>query len=164
MITVLAETIGGGDGYLIVRCQQKTSCGSCASKNFCGTGVVSNTFSEKILNIRVPFALFVSEGTMVEIGFEEQTILKFAAIVYIFPLFFMIVGACIGQLFAILMASSEGIVILSFISAGGIGVIIAHYFSHKLERDTRTIAKLIHVFEASVMETVTINATTEDSD
>ena len=118
MMTALAEVTGSGDGYLTVRCQQKTSCGSCVSKSSCGTGVVSNALPGKVLDIRVPSTEPVPTGTLVEIGLEEQTVLKSAMLVYVLPLMFVIGGAFVGQFLSDLLESGEGI-ISHFRASGG---------------------------------------------
>ncbi|MCC4800739.1 transcriptional regulator [Enterovibrio norvegicus] len=164
MMTALAEVTGSGDGYLTVRCQQKTSCGSCASKSSCGTGVVSNALPGKVLDIRVPSSEPVPAGTLVEIGLEEQTVLKSAMLVYVLPLMFAIGGAFIGQFLSDLLESGEGIIILSSLLAGGLGMGLARRFSRKLEQDTGSTPSLIRVIGASVAGAAVINAATEDSD
>ncbi|MEZ9522835.1 SoxR reducing system RseC family protein [Enterovibrio norvegicus] len=164
MMTALAEVTGSGDGYLTVRCQQKTSCGSCASKSSCGTGVVSNALPGKVLDIRVPSSEPVPAGTLVEIGLEEQTVLKSAMLVYVLPLMFAIGGAFVGQFLSDLLESGEGIIILSSLLAGGLGMGLARRFSRKLEQDTGSTPSLIRVIGASVAGAAVINAATEDSD
>lgn len=164
MITALAEVTGNGEGYLTVRCQQKTSCGSCASKNTCGTGVVSNAMPGKVMDIQVPSEKAVATGTLVEIGLEEQTVLKSAVVVYILPLVFAISGAFLGQILADLMAAGEGVVILSSLLAGVLGVAVARYFSRKLEQEAGTTPKLLRILGNAVNDVTVINAATEDSD
>lgn len=164
MITALAEVTGSGDGYLTVRCQQKTSCGSCASKNTCGTGIVSNALPGKVMDIRVPSEKAIAAGTLVEIGLEEQTILKSAVVVYILPLVFAVSGAFLGQILADLMAAGEGVIILSSLLAGVLGVVVARRFSRKLEQEIGTTPKLLRVLGNAMNTATLINAATEDSD
>lgn len=164
MITALAEVTGHGDGYLTVRCQQKTSCGNCASKNACGTGIVSNALPGKVLDIRVPSDKPVAPGTLVEIGLEEQTMLKSAALVYILPLVFALAGALFGQFIADLMAAGEGIIILSSLLAGAGGVLVARYFSRNLEQSAGVTPTLLRILGGPVRDDAVINAATEDSD
>lgn len=164
MITALAEVTGSGDGYLTVRCQQKTSCGSCASKNTCGTGIVSNALPGKVMDIRIPSEKAIAAGTLVEIGLEEQTILKSAVMVYILPLLFAVSGALLGQVLADLMAAGEGVIILSSLLAGVLGVVVARRFSRKLEQEIGTTPKLLRILGNAMNTATVINAATEDSD
>ncbi|WP_407331351.1 SoxR reducing system RseC family protein [Enterovibrio sp. 27052020O] len=164
MIKALAEVTGNGDGYLTVRCQQKTSCGSCASKSSCGTGIVSNALPGKVLDIRVPSVKSVAVGSLIEIGLEEQTVLKSAMLVYILPLLSAIAGAILGQYLSTLMSIGEGIVILSSALAGIAGVAVARHFSNKLEQDTRTTPTLLRILGGAVGSAAVINAATDDSD
>ncbi|MGF1766663.1 SoxR reducing system RseC family protein [Enterovibrio makurazakiensis] len=164
MIKALAEVTGNGDGYLMVRCQQKTSCGSCASKSHCGTGIVSNALPGKVLDIRVPSSQAVAVGSVIEIGLEEQTVLTSALLVYILPLFFAIAGALSGQFLATLLSLGEGIVILLSLLAGALGVAVARHFSRKLEQDTRSTPTLVRVLGSAIPSAAVINAATEDSE
>lgn len=164
MILALAEVVGNTEGALTVRCQQKTSCGSCASKSHCGTGIVSDAMPTKVLDISVPSATPLDLGTLVEIGLEEKMLLKSALLVYILPLFFVFIGAFIGQFLAEIMAMGEGVVIVSSLLLGAIGMGVARSFSRKLEQDKRTVPVLLRVFGHSIIDMERINPTTEDSD
>jgi sigma-E factor negative regulatory protein RseC len=67
----------------------------------------------------------VKAGQIVEIGFPERSLLESAALVYLVPLFMMMLGAAFGQLLlAPLLGVGEGAVILSaaIFTAGGIAL------------------------------------------
>lgn len=164
MIKALAEVIGNAQGFLLVRCQQKSSCGSCASKNHCGTSIVSSAFPSKALDISVPSSAPLELGTLVEIGLEETTILKSAFLVYMLPLLFILVGAFFGQFLADILTTGEGLVIVSSFLFGVAGVGVARYCSRKLEQDCRTVPVLLRVFGYGITDIARINAATEDSD
>lgn len=164
MITALAEVTGSGKGFLTVRCQQKTSCGNCASKNHCGTGVVSNALPGKVLDIRVPTDKNVAAGTLIEIGLEERTIVKSAVVVYILPLLFAMGGALLGQFLASLMSAGEGVIILTALLAGVVGGLVARRISQKMEQDAGIAPKLLRILGAPASDIAVINAATEDSD
>lgn len=162
MILALAEVIGNTEGFVIVRCQQKTSCGSCASKNQCGTGIVNNAFPSKAMDISVPSSAPINLGALVEIGLEENTLLKSATLVYILPLLFIFIGAFFGQFLANILLMGEGVIIVSSLLSGVIGAGVARYFSRKLEQDPGTVPVLLRVFGHSVIDMPPINAVTEE--
>ncbi|MDD1782915.1 SoxR reducing system RseC family protein [Enterovibrio sp. ZSDZ35] len=164
MIKALAEVTGNGDGVVFVRCQQKTSCGSCASKSACGTGIVNNALPGKVLDIQVPSDKPLAVGSIIEIGLEEQTVLKSAAVVYVLPLIFAMVGAFFGQFLANLLAAGEGVIILTSLAFGGAGVLVARSVSRKMERDAGMTPTLLRVLGTSLTDIAVINAATEDSD
>ncbi|KXF80166.1 SoxR reducing system RseC family protein [Enterovibrio coralii] len=164
MIKALAEVTGNGEGFVFVRCQQKTSCGSCASKSSCGTGIVNNALPGKVLDIRVPSDKPLAVGSIIEIGLEEQTVLKSAAVVYVLPLVFAMIGAFFGQFLANLLAAGEGVIILSSLAFGGVGLLVARSVSRKMERDAGMTPTLLRVLGTSLTDIAVINAATEDSD
>ncbi|PCS23794.1 SoxR reducing system RseC family protein [Candidatus Enterovibrio escicola] len=162
MMTTLAEVTGSGEGYITVICHQKPNCEDCLSVNHCG--IVGQKFLEKVLDIRVLALTPVRAGSLVEIGFEEQTILKSIMIVYIVPLLFMIAGAFFGQYLTTRVAGGEGTVILSSLLASGVGVAIARHFFRRLEQKVEVTPTLIRVFDIPLAESFLINSVTEDSE
>ncbi|MDA9556324.1 SoxR reducing system RseC family protein [Vibrio sp.] len=128
-------------------CEQKTSCGSCASKKQCGTGIVSSAVGSKSLRWTLLTQEPLSVGDVVEIGLPEQTLLRSASVVYLIPLLALIVGAFIGHLWlAPLFSAGEGAVILiSAIFTGG-GIYLAKYVSRQIEPQADSNIKILRSF------------------
>ncbi|MGY3688246.1 SoxR reducing system RseC family protein [Vibrio coralliilyticus] len=102
-------------GYDVeLSCEQQTSCSSCSSQKSCGTGIVSKAVGNKSLHWHLVTSKRVKEGQVVEIGLPEKSLLQSAAVVYLVPLFAMILGAAVGQwLLAPAFGLGEGIAILT---------------------------------------------------
>lgn len=164
MIKALAHVTGNEEGFITVRCQQKTSCGSCASKGHCGTGIVADAFGSKVLEIKVPSPSPLDVGTLIEIGLEEKTLLRTAFLIYILPLAFVFAGAFLGQYLAPRLMMGEGLVILSSLLSGLVGIGVTRFFSRILERDIRMVPTLLRVFSDPNIDLVLINPATEDSE
>jgi sigma-E factor negative regulatory protein RseC len=137
MMTALATVVDvqskDGRYQVSLSCEQKTSCGSCASANRCSTGVVSKAIGSKAHFWQLWTSHTVSPGQIVEIGFPEKSLLQSAALVYLLPLLFMMIGALIGQAVLVpLLEGGEPIVILSSVLFMGLGIILARHFSRQL--------------------------------
>jgi len=103
-------------------CEQQTSCNSCSSQKSCGTGIVSKAVGSKSLHWHLVTPKAVKKGQVVEIGLPEKSLLQSAAVVYLIPLFALIIGATLAQ-WALVpwLGGGEGLVILCsaiFVAAG----------------------------------------------
>lgn len=97
MITAQAEVIAINDGQLVVRCQQQSSCGSCAAKAACGTGVVSSALPTRLLTVQVASEHSLPIGSLIEIGLSEQRLIRAAFLVYVLPLLFALTAALLAS-------------------------------------------------------------------
>ncbi|RXJ72308.1 transcriptional regulator [Veronia nyctiphanis] len=165
MITATAEVVSYKNGCLLVRSTQQTSCGSCGSQSDCGTGIVSKALPAKTLDISIPSDKSLPVGTMVEIGMQENAMLKSALVVYVVPLLFLIVGAIFGQfVFVNLANGSEGAVVLSAFLFAGLGGFIARVLSLRFEQQPGYQPTLLRVLGKPVNSKLVINAASEDSE
>jgi len=127
-------------------CEQQTSCSSCSSHKSCGTGIVSKAVGNKSLSWHLTTDKSVKPGQVVEIGLPEKSILQSAAVVYLVPLFAMILGAFIAQWWiAPLLAAGEGIVILSSVLATAAGIYLAKRLSARLEQQSSQQVILLRI-------------------
>ncbi|MGV2987265.1 SoxR reducing system RseC family protein [Vibrio sp. E150_011] len=156
MMTALATVTSvekqGQQLHVQLSCEQKTSCGSCASKKSCGTGIVSNAIGSKALIWSLNTNESVHSGDVVEIGFPEKSLLQSAALVYLLPLFFLFIGAGLGQLWlAPLLEAGEGVVILSAALFSFLGFLIARKSVRPLEQASSQEVVLIRVLGQSIV-------------
>ena len=125
-------------------CEQQTSCSSCSSQKSCGTGIVSKAVGNKSLHWHLITDKAVKPGQVVEIGLPEKSLLQSAALVYLLPLFAMILGAFFTQWWlAPLLGVGEGLVIgVSALATVG-GIALAKRLSYQLEqRSTQQVILL----------------------
>ena len=74
-------------------------------------------------------------GQQIRLGIPQASILRGAALVYVLPLFCLLLGALLGQLWlAPLLSAGEGVTILSCLLGGTVGFLLVRYFSARLEQ------------------------------
>ncbi|EHD2269380.1 TPA: SoxR reducing system RseC family protein [Vibrio cholerae] len=138
MMTALAtvtKVVPAQQGFQVtLSCEQQTSCSSCQSSKSCGTGIVSKAFGNKTLFWRLQTTQALEAGEVVEIGLPEKSVLQSAALVYLLPLFFMMLGAWLGdQWLAPMLGFGEGMVILTALLFIALGVWVAKHYAKVLE-------------------------------
>ena len=108
LATVSAVEKQGAHYHVQLSCEQQTSCSSCSSQKSCGTGIVTKAVGNKSLFWQLTTKNLVKAGQIVEIGFPERSLLESAALVYLVPLFMMMLGAAFGQLLLAAFTWSRG--------------------------------------------------------
>ncbi|MDA0127283.1 SoxR reducing system RseC family protein [Vibrio sp. MarTm2] len=127
-------------------CEQQTSCSSCSSQKSCGTGIVSKAVGSKSLSWHMLTDKPVKEGQVVEIGLPEKQLLQSAAVVYLVPLFALILGAFLANgWLAPMLGAGEGLVILSAAIFTGVGIYLAKLCTRKLESQSSQRVTLLRI-------------------
>lgn len=85
----------GQDG-VFVETSRASACGSCSSKEGCGTSTLSQLLGSKSSSFRVLNPIGAALGERVVIGLEESALLKSSLLVYLVPLAFLMAGAILG--------------------------------------------------------------------
>ena len=80
-------------GKALVRIQRRSACESCSSKGSC-------SISARDVTIEVPNDLKAEKGDRVEISVPDGALLKISALVYLFPIIALMIGAFMGASFA----------------------------------------------------------------
>lgn len=155
MMTALATVTGvtsSAQGYQVnLSCEQQTSCSGCASAKSCATGTVSKALGSKSLQWSLTTASPVSLGQVVEIGFPEKSLLQSAALVYLLPLFSLLIGAALGDRWlAPVFGGGEGSVIVLAILFTAVGITLAKRFARRLEEQTKNQVVLLRVLGDSI--------------
>ncbi|MCV2883247.1 SoxR reducing system RseC family protein [Aestuariibacter sp. AA17] len=97
-----------------VETQIKTTCGSCHASDNCGTGVVAKAFSPKTDLLKLACSERAEVGQKVKIGIPERTLLHASALVYLLPVFVLVLSASLSGIFwKQLGLDSEGFIIFS---------------------------------------------------
>ncbi|MDM8564535.1 SoxR reducing system RseC family protein [Candidatus Halobeggiatoa sp. HSG11] len=73
--------------FITVRTRRSNSCGGCTAS--CGTGSLANVLGKKYTEIKFAKYKNVKVGDTVIISLNEQSLLKNALVLYLFPLLFM---------------------------------------------------------------------------
>jgi sigma-E factor negative regulatory protein RseC len=150
MMTALATVTGvtlSTKGYEVdLSCEQQTSCSGCQSAKSCSTGTVSKALGNKSLKWNLTTESKVSLGQVVEIGFPEKSLLQSAALVYLFPLFALLAGAIIGEMWlAPLLNGGEGVVVLTACLFTAISIWLAKLLAKRLAAQTQEQVVIVRI-------------------
>lgn len=131
----LATVVAIDGVYAWVECERRSACSGCHQQSHCGTGTVAKAFPMKSQRLRVALTAEVTVGQQIRLGIPQASILRGAALVYVLPLFCLLMGALIGQLWLVpLLSAGEGVTILSCLLGGILGFSLVRYFSARLEQ------------------------------
>lgn len=165
MMRSLATVIAVEPGVITVTCQQQTSCGHCASRDSCGTGIVSKAVPGRSHLVQIATQTRVSIGEVVEIGLPEQSMLHSAVLVYVLPLLSLVLGAVFGQWWFVELAGGGELgVILTAVLSAAAGLLLARRLAKRLEGNSAYKPNLIRVLGNPISADSTINAASKDSD
>ena len=131
----LATVVAIEGDHAWVECERRSACSGCQQQSSCGTGTVAKAFPLKAPRLRVRLTAEVRIGQQVRLGIPQASLLRGAALVYVLPLFCLLVGALLGQLWlAPLLSGGEGFTILCCLLGGLLGFLLVRYFSNRLEQ------------------------------
>lgn len=131
----LATVVAIEGDHAWVECERRSACSGCQQQSNCGTGTVAKAFPLKAPRLRVRLTAEVRVGQQVRLGIPQESLLRGAALVYVLPLFCLLAGALLGQLWlAPLLSGGEGITILCCLLGGVLGFLLVRYFSNRLDQ------------------------------
>ncbi len=131
----LATVVAIEGDHAWVECERRSACSGCQQQSNCGTGTVAKAFPLKAPRLRVRLTAEVRVGQQVRLGIPQESLLRGAALVYVLPLFCLLAGALLGQLWlAPLLSGGEGIAILCCLLGGVLGFLLVRYFSNRLDQ------------------------------
>ena len=94
----LATVVAIEGDHAWVECERRSACSGCQQQSNCGTGTVAKAFPLKAPRLRVRLTAEVRVGQQVRLGIPQESLLRGAALVYVLPLFCLLAGALLGQL------------------------------------------------------------------
>lgn len=121
------------DSQIWVQTASKTSCSSCQVNSTCGTGLVNKAFGEKSFITPLKNTLNANINDQVELGIDENLVVKASFLVYLLPLLSMMLGM-LGWSWFKPQASELSLIVVALLSLG-LGFIMVYRittrFSHK---------------------------------
>jgi sigma-E factor negative regulatory protein RseC len=130
MIEESALVISNDGNYIVIEILKKSSCGSCSVNKACGTGIISNYLKPKTIKYSIENTINAKVGDTIIIGINERVFLIGSFLMYILPLFFMLLFAILGDFIATkatLMNSEIFVILMS-----GTGFIFSFVFMRYL--------------------------------
>lgn len=129
----LATVVELDGDHAWVTCERRSACGSCHQQSDCGTGTVVKALANRAHRVRVRLAGEVRVGQQIRIGIPQRSLVSSAALVYLLPLFTLMLGALLGQLWLRpLLEAGEGATIAMTALGGVVGFLRVRYLSRRL--------------------------------
>lgn len=97
MVEAQGQVVKVDETFAWVETEIKSGCNHCSAKSGCGTGVLSGVLGKRRPQIRVANNLGVKPGESVVVAVEENGIVTGSLLLYLVPLFMMIVLAAVGE-------------------------------------------------------------------
>ncbi|WP_407295826.1 SoxR reducing system RseC family protein [Stutzerimonas zhaodongensis] len=98
MIEEVGRVVALAPGAVWVETKRSSTCSSCSVKNGCGQGVMDRLGIRERRNLTLALCdLRLSVGDGVVIGVQERTLLRGAALVYLFPLIALLLSAAVAS-------------------------------------------------------------------
>ena len=124
MIEVQGLVIAVEDNAVVVQTQRVSTCGSCASKQGCGTAALAKGMGKGVTEIRIVTDLDVKVGDRVTLAIEESALLKGSLFIYLFPLMAMILGSLVGDYYSNRLAINNELLSIFCGLAGLVGALL----------------------------------------
>lgn len=143
MLEEIAEVIEVHPDFILVSASRLGACSACQASANCGQRSLAGLFGNKniLLSLENPEQLPIEVGQSVVLGLHEHALLKSSFVMYLIPLFFLIVSAVVTTL----LSFSEGLIVLSSLVSLSIGFLIARKLFLKLLSNPIYTPKLIRI-------------------
>jgi len=136
-----------------VECTTRTACEHCQAAKNCGTSAISKALPKRTQQLMVQSSLEVEPGQVVEIGIPEDSLVRSALVVYLWPLLGMVVGAMLGQQ---LWPSVELAVIGCSVAGGVLGALLAKRWSARQVQGRALQPQVLRVLPAQPEVKITL--------
>ncbi|NOR52075.1 MAG: transcriptional regulator [Gammaproteobacteria bacterium] len=120
MVEAQGQIVRVEGDFVWVETEIKSGCNHCSAKSGCGTGILSGVLAKRRPQLRVQNNLSAKIGEAVVVAVEESGVVTGSLLLYLLPLFLMILGAAIGD-----ALSGEGWAIILAVSGLVSGLLIA---------------------------------------
>jgi len=97
MIKEQALVIAVEEHAVLVQTQRTSTCGSCESKQGCGTAVLAKGMGQGTTRLRIQTDLDVKVGDRVILAIDESALLIGSLLIYLLPLLALILGGLLGD-------------------------------------------------------------------
>ena len=133
-------------GTVVVQTQRASTCGSCASKQDCGTSVLAKGMGKGVTNLRIVTDQDVKVGDRVTLAIEESALLKGSLFIYLLPLVALILGALLGEYCSNLLSIHNELLSVLFGVAGLVGsFLLARLNLHARQFQQRIQPKILAI-------------------
>jgi len=111
MIEEQAQVIAVKGDRLILQAQTQSACGSCSASQGCGTSLLSKVIGRKFTRFQAENNVNAMVGDVVVVGIPEDALLKGSLVMYIVPVFAMLIFALLADFFLLAATQSRDLMI-----------------------------------------------------
>ena len=129
MFTEIGQVIAEEGDTVWVQTQSKTGCSSCKVSSTCGSGIVNKAFSHKVFVTPLKNSINAHINDEVEVGINEDLVLKASLVVYMLPLVCLILALAISSF--LLPNLTELGSIMSAAAGLAVGFLGVRWFAHR---------------------------------
>ncbi len=142
MIIETGKVIALDEAGMRVRVVRQSACDSCSAGSTCGQKSVAKHFSDKSMDLHVENLVGAKTGDWIELGVPEHALTSLAALTYLLPLAFMILGALAGeganQLGMVAFIAKDAAAIIGGLTGLGLGFVLLRWL---VSRPMKNIAQ-----------------------
>ncbi|WMS88590.1 SoxR reducing system RseC family protein [Pleionea litopenaei] len=136
--------VSGKDVWLTP--EATSGCGSCQTKQACGTGLLSQLLERESMTLRLPNSLGAKLGDRVVIGVPQSGLLVASILTYMVPILTLIITATMTTSFQ----WSEPLVILCSVVGLTLGWFLARWVAHRLKATASMSIQLLAIAEPNI--------------
>lgn len=128
-----------GEDQVWVETERQTSCGGCAARGACGTGVLAQVLGRRSSRVRALDPIGVEAGERVVIGLQDGALVRGSMAVYAVPLLALIGAAVFGEYLAsrLLIANPEPFSVAAGLAGLVAGLLWVRRFTARICDDRR---------------------------
>ncbi len=97
MIEEQAQVVDIKEGRLILQAQTQSSCGGCEVSKGCGTSLLAKVVGRKFTHFQAENNINAKIGDTVVVGIAEDALLKGSVVMYVLPIFSMLIFALLAD-------------------------------------------------------------------
>jgi len=111
MIEERAQVIAIKGNQLVLQAQTQSACGSCSASQGCGTSLLSKVIGRKFTQFQAENIVNAVVGDTVIVGIAEDALLKGSLVMYVIPVFGMLVFALLAEYLLVESTQSRDLMI-----------------------------------------------------
>jgi sigma-E factor negative regulatory protein RseC len=111
MIEEQAQVVAIKGNQLVLQAQTQSACGNCSASQGCGTSLLSKVIGRKFTQFQAENIVDAAVGDTVIVGISEDALLKGSLVMYVIPVFGMLVFALLAEYLLVESTQSRDLMI-----------------------------------------------------